>query len=642
MSDKKKAPRFHGLRIYIFSMLIFFMLVMPIALFLLAKYGPVWEGATQTGDNKFVETLELLLKMLVISFLMGFAFNLPYKIYFRKKRKGKKISDKLKNFCTKYIIAVPTINVGIIFISLGTTLIYMLVILLFTDSFDEITGRFYWRFFVISVFSTILTLLFVYFWEKHRVHLRYIDHIYPEKLLRKRIFGKRHSKVRYRLWISNAMTTIMPLFIVMFYLFMSVSTIRELEIEGLTEEHLKVLFGQYLGLTTQIDISDFSEFFYVNVFDSIMMFSGIITGIVIAVIYLIFFVNWTTRDIVEPVGELLENMQATGRGEINQYSIVRTNDEVGALTEGYNDMSQRIADYIESISRINEANARFVPKQFLEYLGKDNISDIHLGDQVQKEMTTLFADIRNFTGISEEMTPRENFNFLNNYLGYMEPVIRNNKGFVDKYIGDSIMALFSDRAEDAINASIEMQLKLVEFNHVIQQFGRPPIEVGIGIHTGNLMLGIVGGEGRMDGTVISDAVNLTSRLEGLTKLYGASIIISEDTLIRINDPSHYNYRFLDIVKVKGKKEAVYIFEILDGEKNDHKEKKIATKAEFGKALQLYKNKQFDKAMDIFLGIYSGNQDDRAAWVYIQRCKRLIREGIPDDWDGIERIENKFD
>ena len=238
------------------------------------------------------------------------------------------------------------------------------------------------------------------------------------------------------------------------------------------------------------------------------------------------------------------------------------------------------------------------------------------------------------------MTPKENFNFLNNYLGYMEPVIRINKGFIDKFMGDSIMALFSENVENAINSAIEMRIKLAEFNQVMSQFGRDPIDSGIGIHTGNLMLGIVGGEGRMDGTVISDAVNLASRLEGLTKMYGSSIIISEDTLIKLNDPSQYNYRFIDIVKVKGKREAVYIFEILDGEPQRCKELKIETKAEFSKALQLYKNKEFKTAMPIFKDIAHVNEFDQAAKLYLDRCSAFIQNGVPDNWDGIEVIENK--
>ena len=320
---------------------------------------------------------------------------------------------------------------------------------------------------------------------------------------------------------------------------------------------------------------------------------------------------------------------------MESYSIVRTNDEIGELTEGYNEMSGRLKDYIENISLMNEANARFVPKQFLEYLGKDSIADIQLGDQVQKEMTVLFSDIRSFTSISEQMTPKENFNFLNNYLGYMEPVIRNNNGFVDKFMGDSIMALFPDNTEDAINAAIEMRIKLIEFNHIISQFGQTPIDSGIGIHTGSLMLGIVGGEGRMEGTVISDAVNLASRLEGLTKLYGSSIIITEETLIKISDPTSYHYRLLDIVKVKGKKEAVYIFEIIDGDPEDIRELKAKTKDLFTQAIHAYKSKEFSQALDAFKEVVDINPFDMASLQYIQRCQKFIDLGFPDDWDGIE-------
>ncbi len=289
---------------------------------------------------------------------------------------------------------------------------------------------------------------------------------------------------------------------------------------------------------------------------------------------------------------------------------------------------------------MTEAYSRFVPKQFLEYLGKDSFVDIQLGDQVQKEMTVLFSDIRSFTEISETMTPKENFDFINYYLGYMEPVIRNNGGFIDKYIGDSIMALFSESPEKAINAAIEMRIKLSQFNQVMEQFGKPKINSGIGIHFGTLMLGIVGGEGRMDGTVISDAVNLASRLEGLTKIYGSSIIISQDTLIKIENPDLYEYRFLDIVKVKGKKEPSYIFEIIDGDPDDIKELKLQTKTDFAEAINMYKSKNFRKAKAAFEAILNINQKDKAAKTYLERCNRFIEFGVPEDWDGITIIKWK--
>ncbi len=511
-------------------------------------------------------------------------------------------------------------------------------ILFIKSDFQVSTQKFYEQFFFITLVSSLLTLLFVYYWQKHRVHIKYIEHIFSKDELRKRILNLKESRIRNRLWVSSAMTTMLPLTIVVFYLFISVTAIKEMEDIISNPDKVEVLIGNYnMYLSDDNSLEFLSELFYVNAFDSLLMFGGIFTGVFIALIYLLFFVRWTTQDIVYPVRELLENMQRTGQGEMDSYSIVRTNDEIGELTEGYNVMTQKLKEYIVSISMINEANARFVPRQFLEFLGKDSIAEIRLGDQVQKEMTILFSDIRDFTSISENMTPKENFNFLNNYLGYMEPVIRVNNGFIDKFVGDSIMALFPENAEDAINAAIEMKIKLQEFNHIISQFGQNPITIGTGIHTGMLMLGVVGGEGRMDGTVIADAVNLTSRLEGLTKIYGASIIMSEDTLINISDPTNYNYRFLDIVQVKGKKKAVYIFEVLDGEHEDIKNLKTKTKPEFSKAVQSYKDKKFNVALDLFKSIQQINPNDQAVTTYMDRCKKFIEKGYGDEWDGIEKF-----
>jgi len=253
----------------------------------------------------------------------------------------------------------------------------------------------------------------------------------------------------------------------------------------------------------------------------------------------------------------------------------------------------------------------------------------------------LFTDIREFTSLSEVMTPKETFDFLNDYLSRMEPVISRNQGFIDKYIGDSIMALFTGNVENAIDAAIEMRAALADFNLQRKLDNKLPVNSGIGIHTGNLMLGIVGGHGRMDSTVVSDAVNLASRVEGLTKIYGTSLIISQDTLIKLQDPGRYNYRFLDVVKVKGKKEAVYIFEVLDGEPEEVKRLKIETKPEFGRALQLYKNKEFDEASAIFKRVYQLNPDDRGAELYIARCKNILEFGIPEAWDGVETLRDKY-
>jgi class 3 adenylate cyclase len=300
----------------------------------------------------------------------------------------------------------------------------------------------------------------------------------------------------------------------------------------------------------------------VNAVDSILMFIGIFTGIFISLVYILFFVRWNTEDIVSPVKQLLDSMEKAGAGELEQYSLVRTNDEVGQLAEGYNQMTSRLKAYFDNINRLTEAYSRFVPRQFLDILGKQDYTDIRLGDQVEREMTVLFSDMRSFTSMSEQMTPKQNFDFINAYLGVMEPVIRKNNGFIDKYIGDAIMALFPGSPDDAANAALEMREALDFFNAGSASAGLPAIEIGIGIHTGRLMLGIVGTEGRMDGTVISDAVNLAARLEGLTKQYGCPAIISEDSMARLSNPENYKFRFLDRTQVKGKKEPVTIYELL--------------------------------------------------------------------------------
>jgi class 3 adenylate cyclase len=598
-----------------------------------------FEDSSQIG-----KAFNLLVNLTLISFFLGFLFNLAFKRYFSKKRGNKKISDKLFAFCKRFLLKSPLINAGILGFAYLATHIYMLTIMLSDDAFqDSFQKSLFEHFFYISLTASVLALLFVYFWEKHRVHIRYIEHVFTPVELKKRIFNIKVGRIRNRMFLSSAMTTLLPLTIVMLYLFLSVTYLSDVEFEDYSEAQKEILFGDY-DMVQEI-FSDSSNnldlpgwVFYINVINSVLMFIGIYSSIFIAFVYIMFLVKWTTQDIVHPVKELLENMRKTGQGELEHFSIVRTNDEIGELTEGYNDMTQKIGDYILNISKMTDAYSRFVPRQFLDFLGKETYVDIRLGDQVEKEMTVMFSDIRHFTQISEQMTPKENFDYLNYYLGYMEPVIRNNNGFIDKYIGDSIMALFGASAEDAINASIEMRIKLSQFNQVMDQFTKPTINSGIGIHSGLLMLGVVGGEGRMDGTVISDAVNLAARLEGLTKLYGSSIIISQDTLIRLNNPSQYNYRFLDIVKVKGKNEAVYIFEIIDGDSDDIRQLKIKTKHTFAEGINHYKSSKFEEALKAFTEVYSINHHDVTANLYISRCKRFLTHGIPDDWDGIERID----
>ncbi len=287
---------------------------------------------------------------------------------------------------------------------------------------------------------------------------------------------------------------------------------------------------------------------------------------------------------------------------------------------------------IAMLSKTNVAYDRFVPHEFLSYLKKQSIIDVQLSDSIEKQMTVLFSDIRNFTRLSEDMTPEENFMFINSYYGVMGPVVRKNQGFVDKYIGDGMMALF-DRTEDAVRAATEMLERLKEYNRNSSKERPEPIRIGIGLHKGKLRLGTVGEVNRMDGTVISDAVNLASRIEGLTKLYGAQILITETIYRGIEEMDKYRIRVMDKVKVSGRQEPITIYEIFNGDPENIQKLKIVLKKDFEQAIALYQVREFEKAIQLFKQYLTKFPEDKPAQLYLKRCERYAAEGVPDDWNG---------
>jgi two-component system sensor histidine kinase ChiS len=287
------------------------------------------------------------------------------------------------------------------------------------------------------------------------------------------------------------------------------------------------------------------------------------------------------------------------------------------------------------LAKLSAAYGRFVPHDFISLLEKPSIIDVKLGENQERDMTVLFADIRSFTALSENMTPPENFAFINTYLGKVSPAIRRNNGFIDKYIGDAVMALFPRSSSDGVRAAIDMQKEVNIYNQQRQKNGLFPIAIGIGLHAGNLMLGTIGERERMESTVIADAVNLASRLEGLTKVYGAGIIVSGAIIDRLDDPKKYNYRFVDRVTVKGKRNAVSVFEVYDTETEQSIVLKQQTAEVFQEALNFYYQQKFVAAQKVFQNILQINPDDRVAMLYFKRSRKYRMYGAPDGWSGVE-------
>lgn len=224
--------------------------------------------------------------------------------------------------------------------------------------------------------------------------------------------------------------------------------------------------------------------------------------------------------------------------------------------------SERLSEYL---MKLNNSMERFVPREFLTFLNKESVMDIELGDHASRDMTVLFADMRGFTSLSEKMTPDDNFRFINSFLRRMGPIIRANHGFVDKYIGDGIMALFPNHPQDAVEAALALRRELDNYNRDRAKSGYRAVNFGIGIHTGELMLGTVGENQRMDGTVISDVVNLASRIEELTRDHELGIAISNEVHAAIAGEERFQTRYVGEERVKGKSKAIRIYEVLRSE-----------------------------------------------------------------------------
>jgi two-component system sensor histidine kinase ChiS len=238
------------------------------------------------------------------------------------------------------------------------------------------------------------------------------------------------------------------------------------------------------------------------------------------------------------------------------------------------------------------------------------------------------------------MSPEENFKFLNSYLSRIGPEIRANNGFIDKYIGDAIMALFPEKPDDAVRAALAMRAKLVEYNEHRASAGYPAIQVGIAINTGRLMMGTLGEQERMDGSVIADAVNLTSRLEGLSRLYGETILITGPTLSLLAARRDFHTRFVDRVRVRGRKEAVLIYEVYDWDSPERIALRQQLKAQWSQAMNHYYGREFAPAFRLLRGLHGKDPQDRVAELFLRRTAALLKRGVPENWEGVELIDLK--
>lgn len=290
-----------------------------------------------------------------------------------------------------------------------------------------------------------------------------------------------------------------------------------------------------------------------------------------------------------------------------------------------------------------ERRAKEVKKAFGSYVSpalvekiQRNPDALKLGGE-ERNISIMFSDIRGFTSLSESLSAPELVSMLNKIHDPMTKVVLNNKGMLDKYIGDAMMVLFNtpldleDHADMAVLSSLELIRTLHEINGRFTEAGLPNIDVGVGVNTGRAVCGNMGSDVRFEYTAIGDSVNLASRLEGLCKAYKTRIVISEYTKDQCR--MHFLMRKLDNVRVKGKNEPVAIYEVMEDTEELRK-----LKADFDRAMELYFGKQFEEALEAFSKLHE--EGDATSEVFAERCEIYMKEPPPEDWDGSFTMTSK--
>ena len=345
------------------------------------------------------------------------------------------------------------------------------------------------------------------------------------------------------------------------------------------------------------------------------------------------------RKVTAPILRLNVAVKEIARGHWHQRVQVDRRDEVGELADSVNKMAAEIQQSFAQLEVQRNAFSRFFPPEYLRFLRKQSVTEIKLGDHVSTEMAVMFSDIRGFTSLAEKMPPQALFDFINAYLQRICPEIRTRRGFVVKFLGDGMMAVFPYRVEDGVDAAIAQLQRIQEYNQQLPS-GDFAIEIGIGMHVGHVMAGMIGEHDRIQPDAVSDAVNLAARLEGLSKVYGTALLISEAVRTRLKNRDRYQLRFLDQVVVKGRTEPIAIYEVLDAETEVKRLLKQQTLTAFEAGIQAYSDLDLAAAQTHFATVLAQNPNDRTAQLYQERVRSLQEQGIPHDWNGVWTFTKK--
>jgi len=339
------------------------------------------------------------------------------------------------------------------------------------------------------------------------------------------------------------------------------------------------------------------------------------------------------KQITKPVTILADGAKKIEQGHYDLHINITQKDELGQLAHRFNSMAKGLAERAKVRSLLGKVVSSAIAEQLIN-------KGVELGGE-ERQTTILFSDIRNFTSMCESHSPKEVILLLNQLLTRLTSSIDNHHGVVDKYIGDAVMALFgvpvSDehQANNAVMAALAMQQELTIINKELSQNNFPEIGLGIGINTDKVVAGNMGSNTRLNYTVIGDGVNLSSRLEGLTKFYGVSILVSKATQSQCDK---IIFREIDTVRVKGKKQGITVYQPLCA-LNIMNDSELQQVELFHNMLENYKQQKWEAALNILSCLININTE-KLYLVYIERIEMLKNHKTKKNWDGIYTHEQK--
>ncbi len=367
--------------------------------------------------------------------------------------------------------------------------------------------------------------------------------------------------------------------------------------------------------------------------------SDILKIVALIGVVLLIVITLMTVYLVSSIHKLRRSVNLIAGGEWDVKVEIRTRDEVAELGERFNMMASSIRQYIQEVTKLSNSYFRFVPQQFLKVLGKTNMTQINLGEQSNRRMTMLVCKMREFSEFSNTLTTEENFKFINSFLKVFGPIIREYGGFTSRYLGPGIQSMFPNDPGEALKAAIKLRTTLESYNEGRQQAGFEPIEIGIAIHTADVMIGIIGEEQRMEGSVVSTDVDLTLELEKLSAKLGVNVLLTEDALrsMRKQPQGQGHYRKLGAFQLDEEQRKIELYDLYEGDPVHIRRLKQETKPQFERAVELFQSGRFYDAREGFVAVVKKNRYDLAAKLYFFECDRYYQEGVTEQWNNALRI-----